>query len=193
MVRIITLKQQKYSHSDPVLSTSVEKNCSPIQPWSGQNSLQSWSSPDPYSFLLSCCTSNIRMLTNSACSTEVSMDRIGYPAGYLRFFRIMDLDIYFWKIESRQDHDIGLISITKFPWEQRRSSHLDILDWSRGGKIRWSGKNWPTTLTYIVENILHFQKYSLEHKIGIDLTVSSTLKMPSKNYRFLFWDVSDYS
>ena len=105
----------------------------------------------------------------------------------------LDLDIYFWKIESGQDHDIGLISITKFPWEQRRSSHLDILDWSRGGKIRWSGKNWPTTVTYIVENILHFQKYSLEHKIGIDLTVSSTLKMPSKNYTFLFWDVSDYS
>jgi len=26
----------------------------------------------------------------------------------------------------------------------------------------------------------------LEHKIGIDLTVSSTLKMPSKNYTFLF-------
>jgi len=32
----------------------------------------------------------------------------------------------------------------------------------------------------------------LEHKIGIDLTVSST-KKPSKNYTFLFWDVSDYS
>jgi len=26
----------------------------------------------------------------------------------------------------------------------------------------------------------------LEHKIGIDLTVSSTLKKPSKNYTFLF-------
>jgi len=26
----------------------------------------------------------------------------------------------------------------------------------------------------------------LEHKIGIDLTVSSTLKNPSKNYTFLF-------
>ena len=25
---------------------------------------------------------------------------------------------------------------------------------------------------------------SLEHKIGIDITVSSTLKMPSKNYTF---------
>jgi len=33
----------------------------------------------------------------------------------------------------------------------------------------------------------------LEHKIGIDLTVSSTLKKPSKNYTFLFWVVSDYS
>jgi len=26
----------------------------------------------------------------------------------------------------------------------------------------------------------------LEHKIGIDLTVSSTLKKPPKNYTFLF-------
>jgi len=32
----------------------------------------------------------------------------------------------------------------------------------------------------------------LEHKIGIDLTVSSTLKKPSKIYTSLFWDVSDY-
>jgi len=31
----------------------------------------------------------------------------------------------------------------------------------------------------------------LEHKIGIDLTVSLTLKKPSRNYTFLFWDVSD--
>jgi len=30
------------------------------------------------------------------------------------------------------------------------------------------------------------QEQSLEHKIGIDLTVSSTLKKPSKNYTFLF-------
>jgi len=28
----------------------------------------------------------------------------------------------------------------------------------------------------------------LEHKIGINLTVSLTLKKPSKNYTFLFWD-----
>jgi len=34
---------------------------------------------------------------------------------------------------------------------------------------------------------------TLENKIGIDLTVPSTLKKPSKNYNFLFWDVSDYS
>jgi len=33
----------------------------------------------------------------------------------------------------------------------------------------------------------------LEHKIGIVLTVSSTLKKPSKNYAILFWDVLDYS
>jgi len=35
--------------------------------------------------------------------------------------------------------------------------------------------------------------YVLEQKIGIYLTVSSTLKKTSKNYTFLFWDVSDYS
>ena len=59
--RIITLKQQKFSQSDPVLSANFEKKmqsdpvlirqfwkkCSPIQSWSGQNWLQSWSSPDP--------------------------------------------------------------------------------------------------------------------------------------------------
>jgi len=33
----------------------------------------------------------------------------------------------------------------------------------------------------------------LEHKTGIDLTVSSTLKKPSKNIHVLFRDVSDYS
>jgi len=35
--------------------------------------------------------------------------------------------------------------------------------------------------------------FFLEHKTGIDLTVSSTLKKPSKNYTVLFRDVSDYS
>ena len=29
-------------------------------------------------------------------------------------------------------------------------------------------------------------RFTLEHKIGIDLTVSSTLKKPPKNYTFLF-------
>jgi len=48
----------------------------------------------------------------------VSMDRIriGYPAGYLRFFRIRIGFGYSFskKIGSGQDQDIGLISITKF-------------------------------------------------------------------------------
>ena len=43
--RIITLKQQNFSQSDPVLIRQIKKNCSPIQSWSGQNWLQSWSSP----------------------------------------------------------------------------------------------------------------------------------------------------
>jgi len=42
--------------------------------------------------------------------------RIGYPAGYLRFFRIRIGFGYTFlkKIGSGQDQDIGLISITKF-------------------------------------------------------------------------------
>jgi len=47
----LTLKQQKFSQSDPVLIRLFSKNCSPIQSWSGQNWLQSWSSPDPCSCL----------------------------------------------------------------------------------------------------------------------------------------------
>jgi len=45
MFKIITLKQQKFSQSDPDLVRQISKNCSPIQSWSGQNWLQSWSSP----------------------------------------------------------------------------------------------------------------------------------------------------
>jgi len=52
---------------------------------------------------------------------EVSMDmiRIGYPAGYLRFFRVRIGfgNLLLKNFESRQDRDIGLISITKFPGE----------------------------------------------------------------------------
>jgi len=43
--RIFTLKQQNFSQSDPVLNANFQKNCSPIQSWSGQNWLQSWSNP----------------------------------------------------------------------------------------------------------------------------------------------------
>jgi len=44
MFKIITLKQ-KFSQSDPVVIRQISKNCSPIQSWSGQKWLQSWSSP----------------------------------------------------------------------------------------------------------------------------------------------------
>jgi len=37
---------------------------------------------------------------------------------------------------------------------------------------------------YLVESSKRFK--TMEHKIGIDLTVSLTLKKPSKNYTFLF-------
>ena len=48
-------------------------------------------------------------------TAEVSMDRIGYPAGYLRFFwiRIGFGYLFLKKIRSGQDQDICLISITK--------------------------------------------------------------------------------
>ena len=53
VVRIITSKQQ-ISQSDPILIRQLKKNCSPIQSWSGQNWLQSWSSPiQPWSVLIS--------------------------------------------------------------------------------------------------------------------------------------------
>ena len=60
--------------------------------------------------------------------TEVSMDRIriGYPAGYLWFFRIRIGFGYLFlkKIGSGQDQDICLISITKFPWEWFKMSQM---------------------------------------------------------------------
>ena len=37
------------------------------------------------------------------------------------------------------------------------------------------------------------EKKYFEHETGIDLTVSSTLKKPSKTIHVLFRDVSDYS
>jgi len=44
--------------------------------------------------------------------------RIGYPAGYLRFFwiRIGFIYFFFW-IKLDQDQDIFWISVTKFSWE----------------------------------------------------------------------------
>jgi len=57
-------------------------------------------------------------LSMRVCPPEVSMDRIriGYPEGYLRYFRIrIGFGYSFLKnIGSRQEQDICLISITKF-------------------------------------------------------------------------------
>jgi len=59
--------------------------------------------------------------------SEVSMGRIriGYPAGYLWFFwiRIGFGYLFLKKIGSRQEQDICLISITKFPWESDARCH----------------------------------------------------------------------
>ena len=61
-------------------------------------------------------------------ATEASMDRIriGYPAGYLRFFwiRIGFGYLFLKKIGSRQDQDICLISIAKFSWEWFKMSQM---------------------------------------------------------------------
>ena len=52
MVRIMTLKQQIFFRPIQSLSANFQKNCSPIQSWSGQTWLQSWSSPIPCSSLV---------------------------------------------------------------------------------------------------------------------------------------------
>jgi len=58
---------------------------------------------------------------------EVSMDsiRIGYPAGYLRFFwiRIGFGYLFVKKVGSEQDQDICLISTTKFSTESDSRCH----------------------------------------------------------------------
>jgi len=56
--KIITLKHEKFSQSDLVLIRQIKKKCSPIQSWSVQNCLQSWSTPIqscPCSSLLLIC------------------------------------------------------------------------------------------------------------------------------------------
>jgi len=52
MVRITTLKQQNFLSPIQSWCANFQKNCSPIQPWSEQNWLQSWASPDSCSTLL---------------------------------------------------------------------------------------------------------------------------------------------
>jgi len=72
------------------------------------------------------------------------MDRIkiGYPAGYLRFFESgLDLNIYFWKkIGSGQDQDIRLMAITKFPWEWFKMSKMIVVVFFCYG-VSYSQKN----------------------------------------------------
>jgi len=56
--KIITLKHEKFSQCDLVLIRQIKKKCSPIQSWSVQNCLQSWSTPIqscPCSSLLLIC------------------------------------------------------------------------------------------------------------------------------------------
>jgi len=66
-----------------------------------------------------------------ATAPEVSLDRIriGYSAGYLRFFWIGIRFGYLFlkKIGSGQDQDICLISITKFYWEWFKMSQMMVL------------------------------------------------------------------
>jgi len=52
IVRMITLQQQNFSQSDPVLIRQFSRNCSSNQSWSGQNWFQSWSSPNACSSLV---------------------------------------------------------------------------------------------------------------------------------------------
>jgi len=65
------------------------------------------------------------------CATEASMDRIriGYPAGYLRFFwiRIGFGYLFLKKIGSGQNQHICFISITKFSWEWFKMSQMIVL------------------------------------------------------------------
>jgi len=57
------------------------------------------------------------------------MDRIGYTAGYLRFFwiRIGFGYLFLKKIGSGQDQDICLISITKVFWQWLKMSQMMLL------------------------------------------------------------------
>jgi len=74
---------------------------------------------------------NPRQLPGYARTSEVSMDRIriGYPAGYLRFFwiRIEFGYLFLKKIRSGQDQDICLISMTKSSWEWFKMSQMMML------------------------------------------------------------------
>jgi len=46
--------------------------------------------------------------------------------------------------------------------------------------------NYTASLYHLKNQNIYIVFFTLEHKIGIDLTVSSTLKKLSKNYTFLF-------
>ena len=67
------------------------------------------------------------------CASEVSMDRIGYPAGYMRFFRIRIGSGYSFlkNFRLRQDQDFCLISITKFPGEWFKMSQIMVVVFSQ--------------------------------------------------------------
>ena len=70
MVGIITLKQQKFSQSDPVLIRQLKKNCSLIQSWSGQNWLKSWS-PHKCHENVSVCA--LKLVIADCCLVSISV------------------------------------------------------------------------------------------------------------------------
>ena len=70
-------------------------------------------------------------------------------------FVVLNFSFQVWRYSPT-----ATMSLLSNPSTQWRSSHLDILDLSRSGRFRRGDKNWPKTVAFIIENILHFQKYS---------------------------------
>ena len=74
-----------------------------------------------------------------------------YDCAYTVFTR-------FWCTPTRHVQPKPNSDVALKHWHQWRSSHLDILDLSRGGRIRGVGK--IGLKQYIAKTILHLQKYS---------------------------------
>jgi len=63
------------------------------------------------------------------------------------------------------------------PYSQWRSSHLDILDLSRGGRITGGGKRWPKTIGYVVETILPSKNIRSKEFFAVSLSLFSKFKL----------------